>query len=46
MSRVEGWVWTALILAVMLAIPARVYRSLFLALIVLVLLPVALLVFL
>jgi hypothetical protein len=46
MSRVEGWVWTVLILAVMLAIPPRVYRSMLLALVVLVMLPMALLLFL
>ena len=46
MSRAEGWVWTVLILAVMLLIPARVFQTLLLALLVLVGLPLALLVFL
>ncbi len=45
MSRMEGWAWTVLILGVVLAIPARLYHTLLLAVIVLLVLPVALLIF-
>jgi hypothetical protein len=46
MSAVQGWCWTAAIVAMVLAIPARAFHTLLLALIVLMLLPVALMVFL
>ena len=44
MGSMEGWVWTVLILAVMLMVPAPVYRVLLLTLAFLIVLPLVLLV--